>query len=229
MDQGSPRPDPWPLLLWVLLWESSKDWFQFWVPVSWTMPFPSLGWGCWGCGTPHLPLPWAHTFVPQVRGLGPLPLLLRALPGFLGAETPGPLPRGAGCGPCLRAQAHLWGVGVWSGLGPSPEPGKHWRGAPCDLGPTSLSEASGSSSLFDSGCCAWALLSSAGCRAWVRPGWWPRSLVEAGLILACQTRMSGNNSADEETEAQRGAVTCPGVQRPHNDPTSWVSPGLAAV
>ena len=44
---------------------------------------------------------------------------------------------------------------------------------------TSLSEVSGSSSSSDSGCCPWALLSSAGCRVWVRPGWWPGHLVEA--------------------------------------------------
>lgn len=165
------------------------------------------------------PLPWRSTFVPWVRGGGgPLPLLLRAPPALLGAETLGLLPRHAQRDPDLRfgAQAHLRGVGVWSGQGPFPHawgnPGLEPPSPPeqvCGWGPTLLSEASGSFSSSDTGCCASGLLSSEGRRVWVRPGWWPGGLAEAQASLAGQARTSDNNAAGEEAEAQRGRVTCP--------------------
>lgn len=185
-----------------------------------------MGWGCWDCGTPHPtlsgPIPLSHRSEDWTHFL----FCCRPCPGSLVQKHLGPSPGVLDVAPAsgLRPTCGVREYG--QGQDPPPSLGSPSLGPHLSLGPTSLSEAPGSSSVSDSGRCTWASLSSAGCRAWVRPGWWPGSLVGAGLALACQTRVSGNSSADEETEAQRGAVTCPRVQRLHSDPTRWGVPWL---
>lgn len=171
---------------------------------------------------------WQSTFVPHVRGGGPLPLQLCALPVLPGAVTvrlfPGQAERGSGLS--LGAQAHLRGVGAWSEPGPVPQawgnpglepPPKQLRGG----GPTPASEASGSSSSFDTGCCSSGLLGSAGHRVPVRPGRRPAGPAEAQASLFWPVREGAwQQYADGDTEAQG---------RLHSDSTSRGVLGLAAV
>lgn len=190
------------------------------------MPFPKgRGVGLWPLPTPpcfcHIPLShssegWTHFL-----------FCGRPCPGSLAQKHLGPSPGVLDVAPASGLRPTCgWECGQGRTLP------RAWRslrlGPHLSLGPTSLSEASGSSSLSDSGRCAWALLSSAGCRAGVRPGWWPGCLVGPGRVLACQTRMNGNNSADEEAAAQR-ARYLPWSSSCTVTPPARVSPGLVTV
>lgn len=130
--QESPRPDLRSLLLRGLLWESLEDWFLVWVPVSVRMSLPKWTerWGG-GVGLQQLPARTA-----PATYLGPTGQRTRPASSSVAGPAWAPWCRGTGAPPpgCLewpppQGSGPPEGCGVWSGLGPSSEPGAA-RGVP---------------------------------------------------------------------------------------------------